>query len=314
MRKLFLSIAETSVAIQADEAIAFFLPLLMDFYRGFLEKRASGKTLQVTLSYNPLATHRRFKAIPTRLPQKKKGPPSHGSLADIGKGYPLSDESLLVGFLNGVLAYNARSRQGHICLFRSPGKNLILGSLHKLLFLFMAIALAEQNKFLIHGAGLNILSEGNLFLGHSGAGKSTVAGYAGTKTILSDDAPVVTEDGSAFTIHASPFSQAGLFETKEANHHQRKAPLERLIFLRQASHTELRGRDGRSALAELIQHHIHGFDIMDRALKASAFHFCCEMCRSIPAFDLYFQKDNQFLSLLGYPQLHCDVATEPELH
>jgi hypothetical protein len=301
MRKLCLAIAETSVVIQADEAIAFFLPLLMDFYRGFLEKRPPGKALQVTLSYNPFATHRKFKAFPTPLRQKKGS--TQGIAADRGKGYPFADQPLRIGFLNGVLAYDVHSQQGHIGLFRSPGKNYILGSLHKLLFLFMAMALAGQNKFMIHGAGLNILSEGNLFLGHSGAGKSTVAGYAGVETILSDDAPVITRDGRSFTIHASPFSQADLFESKAADHHRRKAPLERLIFLRQANSTELRGRDERSALAELIRDHLHGFDIMNRNLKVAAFHFCCEMCRSIPAFDLYFQKNNQFLSLLGYPNL-----------
>ena len=101
-----------------------------------------------------------------------------------------------------------------------------------------------------------------------------------------------------FKIHASPFSQVNLFENKSANHHRKEAFLTKLIFLNQANHTDLKRRDKRSAMAELLQDHIHGFDIMDGDLKASVFHFCCDLCGSIPAFDLYFQKNDQFLSLL----------------
>lgn len=298
MRKLFLAVAETSVVVQADDAIAFFLPLLRDFYRGFIAEEPSGEALQVTLSYNPLAAHRKFKASPTPIaPPPSRGPASRALLAAVTKAYPCQ-EPQLVGFLNGVLAYRARSRQGHICLFRSTGKNHLLGSLHKLLFLFLAMAMAEGDKFMIHGAGLDLRSEGNLFLGHSGAGKSTVAGYAGTDAILSDDAPLVTRSGGAFAIHASPFSQADLFGIKAVNHHRRRVPLKRLLFLHQAEATELRGREEQSALAELIGEHVHGFEIMDRDLKIRAFHFCCDLCRSVPAFDLYFRKDSRFLSLL----------------
>lgn len=296
MKKMIVVIAGTSVAIQMDEAIALFLAPLQDFFRGFL-RRGGKEAMQVTISYDHFAKLPKFTASPERLPQRndRKTP---GILDYVERSYPLSGTPLLIGFLNGVLAYDVRSRQGHIYLFRSRGKNFILGSLHKLLFLFLAIGMAEQNKLLIHGAGIRIKSEGCLFLGASGAGKSTVAGFAERDQVLADDAPIITREGGSFKIHASPYSQVHLFENKAADHHQKEASLTKLIFLNQANHTDLKRRDNRSALAELLQEHIHGFDIMDGDLKASVFHLCCELSGAVPAFDLYFQKNDQFLSLL----------------
>jgi hypothetical protein len=295
MKELILAIAGTSVAIEMDEAIAFFLTPLKDIFRGFITRRGH-TTVRLTVSYTHFVTLRKFKSFPVRLSQGKDREVMR-IIHHVERAYPFSGSPILIGVLNGVLAYNVRSQQGHIYLFRSKGKNFIFGSLHKLLFLFMAVLMAEQNKLMIHGAAIRMESGGCLFLGASGAGKSTVAGYAKREDVLSDDAPVVTKDGDLFKIHASPFSQITLLEGKAANHHEEEAPLTKLIFLHRANRTDIKPRSTRAALTELLRDHIHGFDIMDRELKTAAFHFCCELCGAVPAFDLYFQKNNQFLSL-----------------
>jgi hypothetical protein len=294
MKKTVLAIAGTSVAIQTDDATAFFLPPLQDFFRGFLQQRGPAAA-QLTISYNHIGIHRQLNDSP--IPLVRKDRETGELLCHLEKLYPLSDSALLIGFLNGVLAYNVLSQRGHLFLFRSDGRNLILGSLHKLLFLFLAMILAEQGKFMLHGAGIRLGSEGCLFLGASGAGKSTVAGQVDRKSLLSDDAPVITQNGRSFVLHASPFSQVNLFDLKAANHHRKETPLTRLVFLRQANHLDLEHRERRSALAELLRGHVHGFDVMDRDLKTRIFRFCCDLCESVPAFDLYFQKNDRFLSL-----------------
>ena len=297
VKRIIVVIAGTSVAIETDEAIAFFLTPLKEFYRGFLKPRGPA-TVEITLSYNHLVTFRKFNVSPIPL-MIKQGRKTLQILRHVEKLYPF-DAPLLIGFLNGVLAYNVHSQKGHIHLFRSDGKNFILGSLHKLLFLFTAIIMAEQDKLMIHGAGLRTESEGYLFLGASGAGKSTIAGHAERGNILSDDAPVIARNSGLFTIHASPFSQVNLFDMKAVNHHLKKAPLTRLVFLKQADHLDLERRDKRSALAELLRDYIHGFDLMDSELKTRVFRFYCDLCASVPVFDLYFQNDNRFLSLFGF--------------
>ncbi len=298
MGKTILVVAGTSVAVE-EKPLELFRDPLRDLYRGFLRSRGSA-THRLTVTYSPETAIPRFKAVPARILPGRKG--SSGKILPVIDGhYPLSDSSLLVGFLNGVLAYNPLSRTGHIHLFRSPGKNYILGSLHKLLFCFMAAVLAEEDKLMVHGAGLRIGADGCLFLGVSGAGKSTVAGYAGAGGVLSDDAPIVTMDRGLFKIHASPFSQIDLFKEKPADHHRQETPLTRLVFLHQARHLDMKPRDKRNALAELLGIHVHGLDVFNEDLKRRAFHFCCGLCESVPAFDLFFQKNGRFLSLFGGP-------------
>jgi hypothetical protein len=279
-----------------DEAVDFFLTPLQDIFHGFIAR--GGKTaVRLTVSYNHFVTLRKFKSFPLPLLQDQEREVMR-ILHHVEKAYPFSGAPILIGFMNGVLAYNTHSQQGYLYLFRSKGKNFIFGSLHKLLFLFTAMVMAEQNKLMIHGAGIKMDSDGCLFLGPSGAGKSTVAEYAGRERVLSDDAPIVANDRGSFTIHASPFSQVNLFERKPITHHRQEALLRKLIFLNKANRTELTPRTRPVALAELVQDHIHGFDVMNRDLRTKAFHFCCELCGAVPAFDLYFAKNDQFLSLL----------------
>jgi hypothetical protein len=38
---------------------------------------------------------------------------------------------------------------------------------------------------------------------------------------------------------------------------------------------------------------------MDGEVKTDAFRFCCDLCASVPVFDLHFRKDDSFLSLLA---------------
>lgn len=298
MGKTILVVAGTSVAVE-EKPLELFRDPLRNLYRGFIRARGPA-THQVTVTYSPEAAIPKFKAVPCRILPDHRGN-SRRILPVIDGHYPLSDSSLLVGFLNGALAYTPFSRKGHIHLFRSPGKNYILGSLYKLLFCLMAVVLAEEGKLMVHGAGLRIGAKGHLFLGASGAGKSTVAGYAGLEGVLSDDAPIVTRDRGLFKIHASPFSQIDLFREKPDDHHRLETPLTRLVFLHQARHLRLNPRDKKTALAELLQNHVHGMDIMNEDLKRQVFHYCCDLCEFIPAFDLFFQKNGRFLSLFGGP-------------
>jgi hypothetical protein len=296
MKELVLAVAGTSIAVEMDKAIDSFLTSLQDILHGFIGS-GDKTTARLTVSYDHFVPLRKFTASPVSIAQEQNREVTR-ILHHVERAYPFSGAPILIGFMNGVLAYNTYSQQGYVFLFRSKGKNFIFGSLHKLLFLFTAMIMAEQNKLMIHGAGIKIGSDGCLFLGSSGAGKSTVSEYAGQEHVLSDDAPIVANDDGSFMIHASPFSQINLFERKMATHYRKEAHLRKLIFLNKANQTDLKPRTKRAALTELVRDHIHGFDVMNRDLKTKAFHFCCELCGAVPAFDLYFPKNDRFLSLL----------------
>ena len=292
MKRLNLVIAGTAVMIQMEGAIAALHPQLRGIFRGFLEPRALPDA-RITVSYDHHERSPAFAALPLRISPEDRQTPALRRIAGL---YP-RDPPLLIGFRNGILAYRVGSRKAVLHLFPSERATLLVGSLLRLLFLFTGIVMVEESRLMLHGAGLKMEPEGALFLGMSGAGKSTVAGRAGRECVLSDDAPVIARTGAAFRIHASPFSQVDLFEEKAADHHRNSAPLTKLVFLRQADRLALEPRDKRSTLAELVRDHIHAFDVMDRELRVRAFELCCALCDSVPGFDLFFRNDDRFLSL-----------------
>ncbi|MBW6485882.1 MAG: hypothetical protein K0B01_06995 [Syntrophobacterales bacterium] len=296
MKELIIVIAGIAVAISGDEKAAPLLTPLKGLFRGFLLPRGDAAT-EVALSYENFVHLRKFKAEPLRISTAKDRETTR-IINHVAKRYPISEKTLLIGFLNGVLAYNVHSHKFHIFLFRSKGENFLMGSLYKLLFILTSLLMVDNKRLLVHGAGLRINRQGNLFLGLSGAGKSTVAGYVPIGDVLSDDATVVEERGGLFKIHPSPFSQINSLARKGKNHYRQECPLARIIFLKKAEPLALNRRDRQAALAELLLFHIHYFNLMDRELKTSVFNCCCDLCASIPSFDMHFQKDNSFLTLL----------------
>jgi hypothetical protein len=275
------------------------LNLLRERFPGFLAKKPASAEdpVRVSLYYEHFVTLRKFRAEPTRLSAEQDRETAR-IIHHVAKRYPVSEKTILVGFLNGALAYNVSSREAHIFLFRSKGRNFFIGTLYKLLFILTSFFMAERHKLMIHGAGLRIHARGNLFVGVSGAGKSTVAGYVPAEDVLSDDATVIEKKGGGFRMHASPFSQINMFEKKSGNYHRKKADIARIVFLKKAKRLSLKPRNSQTALAELLLHHIHCFELMDAELKKEVFHACCDLCDVIPSFDLYFQKNDGFLSLL----------------
>ncbi len=296
MKDLVIVIAGIFLKVQSDEKTSPLLHALQKLFRGFLKKK-SFEGVSVLLFYQHSTALRRFKAEPAVLSPGNDRETTR-IINHVAKHYPVSGKTVLIGFLNGVLAYNVHSRETLIFLFRSKEKNLLMGSLYKLLFILTSILMVENKKLLLHGAGLRIKGRGNLFLGVSGAGKSTVSGFVPKEDVLSDDATAVEKKGKTFIIHASPFSQINVEDKKKPGHHQRKATLARLLFLKKSENNVLTPRDRQKALAEIVALHIHYFELMDRELKIAAFSLCCNLCAAIPSFDLSFQKNDRFLLLL----------------
>jgi hypothetical protein len=97
--------------------------------------------------------------------------------------------------------------------------------------------LARGRGLLVHGCGLiDSSGEGYLFVGQSGAGKTTMARLwqrSGGVEILSDDRIIVRRSGDGFLMCGTPWhGEADLASAAEA-------PLKKIFFLRQGSKNEL---------------------------------------------------------------------------
>jgi hypothetical protein len=297
MEKLILSIADLSIGVCLEEDLEFLIKPFTVIFDGFLGKTGKSKAI-LNVSYDYFNTCPEFGDVPVELRQIDL-PECTEFVNIVGSVYQLSKHSVVIGYLNGCLAYNFNSRTGHVIFFRSKQSDMIMGSFLKLLFVFVSLIASEENKFMVHGAGIDGEGRGYLFLGQSGAGKTTVAGFARKEDILSDDSPVLGSVNGKFYIYSSPFSQVNLFDKKSKNHCRKRVQLNKLFFLMKGEELSVKKRERRSALAEIVMKHIHGFEFMDKNCRITAFSFCSDLCGSIPAYDLHFQKNGKYWDALA---------------
>jgi hypothetical protein len=299
MEKLILSIADIPIAVRVEKHLEVFLEPLTTLFSGFLSN-ASEPAAFLNLSYDHLRTYPNFKDMTVGL-LAGNCPESKELINQIGKVYPISRDSIVVGHLNGCLAYNLSSNEAYLLLFRSHDQNNFAATLHKMLFIFISFVLGERNKFMVHGAGIGEKHGGGgfLFLGDSGAGKTTIASFAGMDAVLSDDAPVIGKEDGIFYIYSSPFSQVNMFEERRSDYFRKKVQLRKLLFLNKADEIRVEPRERHSALTEILTSHVHSFELMDRDLRIGAFNLCHDLCYSIPAYDLYFQENGKFWDALN---------------
>ena len=211
--------------------------------------------------------------------------------------------SQAIGFLNGCLIFDERNSRGLIYIFYSKPASHFMGTLMKLLFIFTCLVMVNRGRLMVHGAGIKKRKGrgGYLFLGNSGAGKSTVASLSGNDVVLSDDATVIEVAGDACNIHATPFSQVGIDRGPQKRLYLKQEKLAKVLFLHQSAEIAIEPREQRNAFTELLTQHLHCFAIMGEPLKRQAFHLCHRVCETTPAFDLYSRKDPGFWELVMAP-------------
>jgi radical SAM protein with 4Fe4S-binding SPASM domain len=139
-------------------------------------------------------------------------------------------------------------------IYNPEAKWFLKGSLHSLTLLptdqiLLARILADREGCLLHGCGVNLNGKGLLFVGHSSAGKSTMAAMLkGKAEILCDDRMIIrrqplTANRSPLTANREPHSGFRIYGTwshgdvpdVSAN----PAPLNAILFLEKAGENQL---------------------------------------------------------------------------
>ena len=308
MEKLVLSIAEIPIAIYLEYPLEPLAPPLSKLFHGYISK-GDKSDYSLTLSYDHVKTYSALEKHPISI-NENVYPELINRIKEI---YPLSNDSIAVGFQNGCLSYNRLSCKGHLLFLRTRKSHFIMGTLYKLLFIFISLIMAEKKKFIMHGAGIEGNEGGYLFLGESGAGKTTVAGFADKRQVLSDDAPIIGYETDLFYMYPSPFGQINLFAMKDEAHHEKKVQLNNLFFLKKNEVQSIILKERRYAFAEILKKHIHGIEFMDKDSRGAAFNFFHDLCECIPMYDLNFQKNNQFWTDISKIEINPESAT-PSCH
>ncbi len=197
-------------------------------------------------------------------------------------------------------------KSGHIYMSKSvfglpsiKGRQSVPPLMHPLDQLLMAHLLAKRHGVIAHACGVEHKGKGLLFVGVSGAGKSTMAklwkNEMGSK-ILNDDRIALRKIGTRFYIYGTPWH--GDVNSFSPN----RAPLAKIFFLKQSHNNRARKLGALDSASRLFVRSFPAFwdkDGMDSALR-----FCANASEELPAYELEFLPDK---SIVNFIKKHRDL-------
>ena len=160
-------------------------------------------------------------------------------------------------------------------------------ALENFLRAYFAFLLLFNNSLLIHGAGIEYKGNGYLFVGTSGAGKSTISLLLKEKAITySDDIVIVRKRGENFYLYSTPFRGVEtLWLGKDRN-----VPLYKIFLLNKSSKTFSISASVGEAMSSIIANSpfVNSFEDVSGKL----FNVVTMLVNSLPIHKLFFKKDD----------------------
>jgi MoaA/NifB/PqqE/SkfB family radical SAM enzyme len=182
-------------------------------------------------------------------------------------------------------------------IYNDGEENFLKSNLHSLtLFptdqILLAQVLSDREGCYLHSSGVILQGEGLLFVGHSDAGKSTIATILKNEAeILCDDRMIVRRWKEGFRIHGT-WSHGDVPDVSPNS-----APLRAIMFLEQALENRLiRHYDKKAMNKKILAHLIRPFVTADWWEKMLT--LVQQIARDVPCYTLKFDKSNEVASLL----------------
>jgi MoaA/NifB/PqqE/SkfB family radical SAM enzyme len=199
--------------------------------------------------------------------------------------------------IDSVAVFNQDHSHGMIYHGERQKDLYMEGNLHSLtLFptdqILLARVLADRGGCYLHSAGVILEDKGLLFVGHSDAGKSTIATMLkGKAEILCDDRIIVREGPEGFRMYGT-WSHGDVAEVS-AN----SAPLKAMLFLEQAKQNRLIPiEDKRQRFKKILPYLIKPLetrDWWDRMLSLVQ-----RIANEVPCYSLQFDKSGSVIEVL----------------
>jgi hypothetical protein len=159
--------------------------------------------------------------------------------------------------------------------------------------LLMINYLAQGRGVILHGCGIEKDGEGILFIGESGAGKSTMANLWNADEgieILSDDRIIVRKSGGDFRIYGTPWHGEAQFVSP------RGVNLKKMFFLRHAEQNEILALNGVESVQQLLKCSFPPFwDAKGMNFTLDLF---SELATAVPCYELDFKPDKSVIDFI----------------
>ncbi len=205
----------------------------------------------------------------------------------------LGDESI-----HRVAVFNNNHTRVRIYNDQTREDSFLKGDLHSLtLFptdqILLARVLADREGCYLHSSGVILNGNGLLFVGHSDAGKSTMATMLRDRAeILCDDRMIVRKNENGFRIHGT-WSHGDVPDVSPSS-----APLNAIMFLEQAPENRIIPVDDRKEITRrLLACLIKPFETTDWWDKTLS--LVEKMTREVPCYVLKFSKSAEVVDLIA---------------
>ena len=147
--------------------------------------------------------------------------------------------------LKRTLLFKSPLKEAQLCFVGEAGDPFYGPTIE----LLMINCLAQGNGLILHACGVVRKGKGLLFVGESGAGKSTAAGlWSGEQgvEVLSDDRTIVRKKGNDFRMYGTPWHGEGKFGSPG------NARVEGIFFLSHGEENAMRDMKAVDAAARLL--------------------------------------------------------------
>jgi hypothetical protein len=163
---------------------------------------------------------------------------------------------------------------------------------HALLNLYSSFIVHHNWGLLIHSSCVRENGKSHIFAGHSGAGKSTAAKLSAPRELLSDEATLLKVTPNEVTVFNSPFRSE-----LDSDGELIVIPLASIQLIHQAiqnKRTELK----RSEAFSLLMDKVFFWNRTPEETK-KVLHLLVLLVQNVPAYELYFQKNNTFWEMIS---------------
>lgn len=152
--------------------------------------------------------------------------------------------------------------------------------------------LAYRSGCIMHSLGVSLNEQGLLFVGHSDAGKSTMAGFMKQgANILCDDRNIIRKINNNYLVSGT-WSHGDVPDVSPAT-----VPLKGIFFLEKANNNQaLPVADKRYAFKRLLACMIRPFETHD--WWDNALDFLSGICQQVPCWDLQFDQTGKAYNLM----------------
>lgn len=171
-------------------------------------------------------------------------------------------------------------------------------SIREAVYLLLSMALPSVNSVMLHGVGIKRYGMGYLFLGNSGAGKSTIAQCSSLEDIVSDDGIIVEKKEIEYHLRPSPINQSSNLISNLKENELYDIKLSKGFFIIKDTTDYIEEVSPPEACSIILKNHMHYFRYFPLDSVIRSVSILSNLCRQIPFFMLHFRKDSTIWSII----------------